>query len=389
MLRIIEDRNVSIDDLVWLREKGMPVSMTSHPGNASLYKLSLWSAGIPEMLWDITCVIADTNNQPAHMLKGGGATPLISNERRAMYRENAKNGTRQITAYTRMEDGRYLGRVHTSAMMRLFPETITTQSALLNRYTKELRPVCEYLADTIPERMFQRYIFPCGATVALFPDKNRRTFTANAGDMSMHIARGDIATSFANVLSELETLLTRDCVGALSGGACYRGSAYAHALATLAHYWKTGECLEYDISGPDMIHYAMSEEYRATLSGILEHVRLQFPALVPKHTVIRMVPGTAARVGCVKGHISEEIMEERLALLSQQTNGEEKKMLREHARERHTLWPIQIHPAEDPYFSQHDLGEIGGAMFVPERFRMMSFGDMETELVRLKNILRV
>ena len=389
MLRIIEDRNVSINDLVWLREKGVPVTMTSHPGNASLYKLSLWSAGVPEMLWDITCVIADMNNQPAQMLKGGSATTLVSNERHAAYRENAKNGIRQITAYTRTEDGRYLGRVHTSAMVSLFPEAITTQSALLNRYEKELHPVCEYLADTIPERMFQRYIFPCGATVALSPDKNSRTFTAIAGDMSAHIARGDLAASFANVLSELETLLTKDCVGALSGGACYQGSAYAHALATLAQYWKTGECLEYDISGPDMIHYAMSEEYRATLSGILEHIRMQFPALVPKHTVIRMVPGTVARVGCVKGHISEEITEERLALLSQQTSGEEKKALRERAREKHGLWPITIRPAEDSYFSQHDLTDMDSSMFVPERFRKMSFADMETELVRLKNILRV
>ena len=80
MLRIIEDRNVSINDLVWLREKGVPVTMTSHPGNASLYKLSLWSAGVREMLWDITCVIADMNNQPAQMLKGGSATTLEMGE---------------------------------------------------------------------------------------------------------------------------------------------------------------------------------------------------------------------------------------------------------------------------------------------------------------------
>lgn len=210
MLRIIRDTNLSIDDLVWLHQSGVPVSMTSHPGNASLYKLSLWSAGIPETLWDITCVIADKNNQPAHLLHGGVTTPLVSKERLAVYRENVKNGLRQVTAYTHSEEGVFLGRIHTAAMARCFPGVITTQSALLNAYRDNLRTVFEYLADTIPERIFGRYVFSDGVVAPLVSDARGNMFTARAGDTSVRIARADIAESFLNVLAELETLLCAD-----------------------------------------------------------------------------------------------------------------------------------------------------------------------------------
>lgn len=137
----------------------------------------------------------------------------------------------------------------------------------------------------------------------------------------------------------------------------------------------------------ERIPNATAPLYRDTLAGILQHVRAEFPALVPKHTLIRMIPGAIARVGCVKGHISEEIMEKRVAILCPTISGDKKRILRDHLHATRDAWPLEIKPAEDSYFSQHDLCADPGVLFVPEQFREMSFADMETNLVRLKNII--
>lgn len=155
----------------------------------------------------------------------------------------------------------------------------------------------------------------------------------------------------------------------------------------LADYWKTGRNERYDISGPDMIGYSTTPKYHAELAGILEHVRKQFPSLVPRHVIVRMSPGTVARVGCVKGHVSEKIVRERIALLLPHTDKDKKKELRKALAESHCHWPLCVDQTTDAYFSQHDLLSLGGEMFVPDHFRSMPLGEMEAELVRVKNII--
>ncbi len=389
MIRIIPDTSVTLNDLVWLHQYGFPVTTTSHPGNASLYKLSLWSCGIPETLWDITCVIKDRNNQPAHLLCDGTATLLTDTESQEQYQALVKDGAQQITAYTRLPSMGFLGRAHVKPMMQCFPAVINTQSALMNTEWERLHQIFAYLAETIPDEIFTRYIFPDGTAVKLHPNKDNTIFTASKKGSVVCLRRMDLAESFRYVLSELEMLLHTDYTGLLVGGACYQGSAIAQLSVVLVQYWKTGSLVRYDISGPDMIHYATSAAYQEKLNKLMRHIAKQFPELVPKSMLIRMPVGTFARVGYLKDHVSKEILENRIEILSQGIQNESKKMLRDKLKENHHLWPLCVEQGSDAYFSQHDLVSQGGKIVVPEYFRTMPFGKIESELGRLKNILRV
>ena len=107
--KVVVRNDITINDLLRAHTAGIPVTMTSHPGNASLYKLALWSVGIPEMLWDITTVKADANNQPAFRLISGKKELLLSEGKyeEIMVRECAER--RYVTAYQKTKMGAYLG----------------------------------------------------------------------------------------------------------------------------------------------------------------------------------------------------------------------------------------------------------------------------------------
>src|SRR3989344_7332469 len=121
----------SISDLVALKDAGAPVTLTSHPGNASLYKLVLWSCGIPEHFWDVTCCKADANNWPMHRLVDGNAELLLTEE---MYRKimaETNSNRRYVVAYQITASGGRLGRVHVQACEACFPGALSSCSRLL------------------------------------------------------------------------------------------------------------------------------------------------------------------------------------------------------------------------------------------------------------------
>jgi hypothetical protein len=171
------------------------------------------------------------------------------------------------------------------------------------------------------------------------------------------------------------------------GGACYGG-----VIVPLAHmlvqYWQTGETHRYDISGPDMIHYATRKDHQHELSSMLRHLQKWDTRYVPKNITVHMPMGTVARVGHVKGHFSEEVMKRKL-LVSTDDNldSERKKALKVEALHDESLWPFQISPAIDTYFSQHDLVSLGKNIVVDEFWRDVPLGDVHGVLARAHNKL--
>src|SRR3989344_4850245 len=121
----------TINDLLDLKATNFPVTLTSHPGNASLYKLSLWSCGIPEHLWDVTCCKADANNWPMHRLLNGEVEPIVTEDfyRKVLNETNPQN--RFVTAYQFTKTGERLGHFHVKVMESCFPGVISSCSRLL------------------------------------------------------------------------------------------------------------------------------------------------------------------------------------------------------------------------------------------------------------------
>lgn len=365
----------SINDLLALKEAGVPVALTSHPGNASLYKLALWSCGIPEYLWDVTCCKADANNWPMHRLADGKAELVISKDLYRRIIETTNQNNRFVTAYQFMDSGMRLGRLHVRAKQKCFHGAISSCSRLLLSEREKVWKMFDYLARTKKDEVFGRFITPDGVMKPIF---------------GSGIKTESITDSFMNVLQELDSLLFSDEAITAKGGACYDG-VMVPLSCMLVQYWQTGRTDRYDVSGPDMIHYATRPEHQARLSEMLKHLRKWDSKLVPEHILVHMFPGTAARIGHIEGHISEEIMKRKIHMLehSGSLNRIEKQKIWEIAKDDERIWPAQIKPNIDPYFSQHDLVSLEKKLIVNDFWRNVPIASIRDALSRANNLLRL
>ena len=364
----------SVNDLLSLHEVEAPVTMTSHPGNASLYKLTLWKCGMPEHLWDVTCCKADANNWPMFKLKDGESELLIEEELHRKIMREASSSKRFITAYQMTKDGERLGRFHVRVMQKLFPNVISSCSKLLLSEEAKVRDMFYYLAETRMASVFGRRINEQGE------------MTAFGGKVSPE----DAVDSFIHLLHELEHLLFSDEPIPTLGGLCYDG-VIVQLSTMLVQFWQTDRIDRYDISGPDMIHYSSRPEYQHAMSDMLKHLRRWSTTLVPKNLVVRMFPGTTARVGHIRGHISEEVMTRKKQVLQSEgrMTGDFKRRLWEIAKDDEKNWPIAIRPNIDHYFSQHDLINFGHSFEVDDFWREIPFDVLWGTLSRANALLRV
>ncbi len=364
----------SINDLLSLHESGASVTMTSHPGNASLYKLTLWKCGIPEHLWDVTCAKTDANNWPMFRLQNGEADLLVSEELFRKIMAETSSSRRFITAYQMTKTGERLGRFHVRAMENVFPGAISSTSRLLLSEEKLLREMFYYLAETRLRTVFARRIDPAGVMTPFF---------GNSGT-------SDAVDSFISLLGELEKLLFSDEQIETFGGLCYDG-VIVQLSCMLVQFWQTDRVDRYDISGPDMIHYSSRPEYQREMSEMLSHLSRWNSKFVPKNLAVRMFPGTVARVGHIKGHVSEEVMERKKQALQRQgrMSSDFKRRLWEEAKDDEKLWPISIRPNIDHYFSQYDLFEHKDLFEVDDFWKEIPFEMMWDRLSRANALLRV
>lgn len=371
---VIKVNPASINDLLALKEAGVPVTLTSHPGNASLYKLSLWSCGIPEHLWDITCCKADANNWPMHRLQNGEAELIIPDELHRRILQTTSVTNRFVTAYQFTKTGERLGRFHVAAKQKCFPGAISSCSRLKLTQKEKIWEMFDYLARTRPDDVFTRFITSDGVMQPM----------ARSG-----IRPENMATSFMYVLEELDHLLFSDEPMSTKGGACHDG-IMVPLSDMLAQYWQTGKYERYDISGPDMINYATRPEHAEKLSEMLAHLRKWKPELIPPHITIHMFPGTMARVGYIPGHASEHIMDRKWFVLDHPGIGSDLKLkLREMAQNDEREWPIEIKPNQDHYFSQHDLISLDGKIVVNNFWKKLPIANLRDNLLRANAILRL
>lgn len=365
----------SINDLIALRDAGVPVTLTSHPGNASLYKLVLWSCGIPEHLWDVTCCKADANNWPMHRLVGGEAELLIDEALYLRVMRETHSENRFITAYQTTRSGMRLGRAHVRAAELCFPGSISSCSRLLLQEEKRLSEMFDYLARTKREEAFPRCITADGML---------RPMAGNG------IRTQDMASSFISLLRELDQLIFSDDPVVTKGGACY-GGVMVPLATMLVQYWQTGQTARYDISGPDMINYATSKKHRDEVTAMLAHLRKWSTALVPETIEQRILPGTTARVGHLKDHPSEEAMGRKVLMMQNgsKMSRQEKELVWAAAKDDERVWPLRIRPHIDKYFSQHDLLAMGKEFVVDEVWKGIPFSEMQKALSWTNNLLRL
>ena len=402
-LSIKPEYDVTVADLINLHKSGHSVFRTSHAGNWNSYKLLLSELGLPDCVWDVTCMHRDVNNQPQKQLIDGGVMPLLDEKP-----EKPSNGEKHLTPYQRCCNGtQTLSSYHLEPLKKLYGDLVRTQSELLLEYEENLTRMFKVAEEHAPE-MIGRYVLPCGCMVTL-KQESSGTYRAQCRHNTALIKAEDLAQSAIDTLHELKQLVTNPKGYLPKGGALYSFDMVV-ASFLLWSYWKFGNKAIYMLSGPDMIEYATKEGFVDDVGRVLTLMRKHVPDLVPDTIDVRIVPTALFCFGYPSENIvAKNVMRAHKEIISLQNqlvthgvidpnkprtvskklltkvNGEIEEVVRTLENDG-VKWNIFHNPARDVFFTQHDLHLTGGTMAVHEEHLGMSFRDINMTLTSLQKM---
>ncbi|MCX6703753.1 MAG: hypothetical protein NTV02_03655 [Candidatus Zambryskibacteria bacterium] len=387
--------DITLRQLIELKNQGHSVYRTSHAGNWNLYKLILSELGLPDCIWDVTCMHKDVNNQPKYQLVDGKKVTLIG---QGAYRIPTL-GEKHLTPYHKPENcpDETLSSFHVRPLRQLFPGVITTQSEELLEYKDNLVIIFDIVERYYPQWL-GRFVLPCGCMVEI---KSR--FSARYAECvhsRVEIKPNTLRESAINTLEELKKLVLDP-----SGYTPCGGVVYSFELVVACYYlwchWKFGDKAVYQLSGPDMIGYATKPDFIRKVGDVLRSIGDHAPQLVPGHVDAKIVPATFMRFGYVKGDsVSESVMNAHCKVVELQERKRQNKGSVEVVREADAVlkevipiidqygssWDLFHDPAKDAFYSQHDMARTGGRVRVMDGFLDVSFRTMGEILRTLPQI---
>src|SRR3989344_2307859 len=394
-LSITACEDVTVRDLLRLNKAGHCVQRSSHAGNWSLYKLLLSELGLPDCIWDVTCIYKDINNQPKHQLIGGEKINLLGTKDPGVPTATVK----YLTPYFRTENHGEgtLSHFHVAPLKKLFGSIITTQSEVLLEYKENMQAVFEVVEKYRPE-LLGRYVFPCGCMVPLY--KSESGFRTRCKHNVIEIPQSKLAESAVSTLEELERLVFDPFGYEAKGGVIYSLELVVASFYLWA-YWKFGDKTVYELSGPDMSGYATKPDFIRRIFKVLELLERELPSLVPKRIEAKIVPAIYFRFGYPNTcKISEKVMRAHQAVYEIQKLKHRSKDIPDisNALEdslRGILpvidrngkdWDLYHKPDKDAFYSQHDMVKSGARMVVQEEFLDLPFKTLGNILRTLPQI---
>ncbi len=391
-LSITACTNITVRELLALKESGHSVYRTSHAGNWSLYKLLMSELGLPDCIWDVTCIWRDVNNQPMHQLLDGQKIPLLEH-----VTEKPEGKIKCLTAYHRPnhDPTTTLAHFHVAPLKQLFGNVITTQSEVLLEYKEYLQIAFDIVQTYRPEQL-GRYVLPCGCMVTLC--KRNRGYEADCPHNHARITGKKLAESAIETLEELRRLVL-DPIGYQPKGGVLYSFELVVASYYLWSYWKFGDKPVYELSGPDMIGYATKQDFILRVEQVLKLLGEHLPEhLMPKIIDAKIVPATLFRFGypdnCKRAkavmNAHEMIRQVQPLKRSFKNVAEVADLLNvslkgglEIIEEHGKYWNLFPDPATDAFYSQHDMLANGARMVIQEQFLDMPFQTMDALLSTL------
>lgn len=393
-LSIKAEYDVSIRKLIKLHKEGHPVFRTSHAGNWSSYKLLLSELGLPDHIWEVTCIHKDINNQPQVQIIEGKKIPLLDSPP-----PKPINGTKHLTPYQRCTDKKQtLSSFHIAPLKKMFGDTITTISETLLEYEDNMKTVFQIVQNHCPKQI-GRYILPCGCMTTLKKDGDTEAYKASCEHgNNANIKVEELAESALKTLKELKSLVFNPVNYIPKGGALYSLELVV-ASTFLKSYWKYGNKTIYMLSGPDMIKYATKKSFVKGVQKILRIVGNHSPFLVPENIDVRIVPTALFKFGYPHdSDVSKRVMSahETIWKLQEQkkkysnvpkivtTIETELLNLTEIVKKEGAKWNIFHNPSKDAFYSQHDLCKSNSKMTVSEHYLNLPFSEVDKVLHTLE-----
>ncbi len=241
---------VSLNDLVRLREQGYSVLKSPHVGNQHRSNLACAKLGIPLEMVSFTQGERDTNFHPQVRIEDGVQTSLYD--------------ARVWTQFASVPDGRSATEYHQSAVQEVFPQT-------------------EILTDV--ERMRQ---YPALAATVLRATNIKRSQSVWYRRVS---EAGHVTNRSTGLLTD--TQLETEVFQFSNDHSGWVIPNKVHIIFDLAYQaLASGRSTVYHLSGPQMVHYV--DSIASELELLYDAVRLVMPDL-PLVLKVRIVPVAAAQ----------------------------------------------------------------------------------------------
>jgi hypothetical protein len=282
-LEIIRDDTVSLSDLSRLRAGGVSVMRSAHVGNASQYNLAMAATGIPMLLVDHTITGVDRNYFPEY-LNTQQANRLVAKAGQLSCRALVESVP---APFEDLGDSIYVDELHVAGLRRAIPGAdVFTNTDYLRRNEQVAVEIIQLAGNKFPE-LFSRVVLRDG-TVDRRPDAADSLTRLGVLQLS-----DDPRAAAARVLVPNEVdIITNFVIEAVT----------------------SGEAVQYHVSGPDMIRYALENKdcIYPTLQRLYAAVRegVSYRSQLPPQLQVRLVPGTEARY--VTTHARRQSMDDLL-----------------------------------------------------------------------------
>lgn len=386
---LIQDgRAVSINDLVARLREGCFVARTGHLGNHYFSNLLLFACGIPCAIFDRNLLLKDQNFWPSKIICGGKKSALAQENDVlvpfSVFAENL-NGSAQFAAGKNNP-----GQVHYESMQSAFGATaVYTESQFLHQRAARASEVAAVMQKIDPD-LFVRTVHSDGKVEVVSEQKDAIQGFLRANEAMSLLVDGRPADFAGGVVPKVEATIM------------------LHAI--LGQQDSTSNVV-YELSGPDMIRYALRANFQKKMQDVYQKMRQELRWL-PETLILVIVPSFSFRFGSLKSEKNEldhllqnlkkfstvsaekkmamresELAVARIRVSRGEQNEQKRKIgavfngkLRETAGEIFSSAVgrrIDFNLKDGNFFSQYDLLAAGQELYVPEEVQSLTMAELE------------
>lgn len=268
MITIKKGWDLSINDLLLAKEKGLPIFKTSHVGNlntSSLYPLSL---GFEDIIWDIT-QIDYSNSKPWLKISSKSGSEILTSVK--PYFDHKK-----IACYGFTNEMKSVANVHFNPLQNKNVSSIAI--TILLHWDKIEKMLLSCNDVLIQDKIFGLKINPNG-------------FLCKCTD---NLSYNEKLCSFKKLLEEIKLLTLSGITDKVYGGYLVSFNCIS-LLLYYCKFWETDKNIVFDLSGSRMINYLTSSEVNSNINYL--HSRLEKCCdFIPRIIEVVVVPTESFKI---------------------------------------------------------------------------------------------
>lgn len=278
---ITDGSEFSVNDLIHFKETGRFVTRAGHLGNHYLSNLLLFACGVPCHIFDRNLMERDRNFYPGHIIIGGDKVAIA--EKKDVLVPFGKFSERNSTSVKKFILGKNNpAQVHFDSMKKLFAD-VWTESEFFHANAQYVEQLVNVMVEVAPH-LFRRRV-----------DSQGETFVS---DFSSSMTGKEVLS-----LNRAACLALTQSRVEFSEGIIPKIEA-AIILTTLLGVKKHGCNIAYELSGPDMVRYALKESFKEEVGNIYRQMRKKISDL-PETIELVVVPSFYFRFGSLESEKNE------------------------------------------------------------------------------------